>query len=127
MDKVNRIEIQATPHSKVYAKIEGCKFSVGLISDLSDIFMDHEPKDCKPFYEIEHPSVATESPEVLYHLFSQRFKTPREWIYGNDVIGLDGEPYVVPTCPTCKEVTYGEPCCPFCGQALKDPPAELRR
>ncbi|EHQ88233.1 hypothetical protein [Desulfosporosinus youngiae] len=120
MDKVSRIEIQATKHSKVYAKIDGCKFSVGLISDINDIFPGHKPKDCKPFYEIESPVISSEMPESLYSLFAQRLETPTEWILGNELVGIDDKPYRVPTCPTCKEPTYGESKCPFCGQALTD-------
>lgn len=116
---MKRIEIQATEHSKVYAKVEGCLFSVGHIGDLVDVIPGYVPRDYKPFFT--KPCIEPETPEVLYELYSRRLEIPREWILGNEVLGLDDKPYSVPTCPNCKEVTYSEPRCPFCGQALVDP------
>jgi len=49
--------------------------------------------------------------------------TPKEWVLGNEVVGLGDQVYEVPTCPTCGEVTYSMPRCPFCNQLLKDPEA----
>ena len=117
---MKRIEIQATDHSKVYAKVEGQLFSIGHICDIRDIIPDSKPCDCKePFFT--EPCIESATPEELYELYSQRLRIPTEWALGNEVLGLDDKSYSVPTCPNCKEVTYSEPDCPFCGQALKDP------
>lgn len=116
---MRRIEIQTTEHSKVYAKVEGCLFSIGHISDLRDVIPDHNPKDCKPFFT--RPCIEPATPGVLYELYLHRLEIPEPWTWGNEVMGLNDRPYSVPTCPTCEEVTYSEPRCPFCGQALKDP------
>ena len=122
MKIIERIEIQATEHSKVYAKVEGRLFSVGHISDLREMFPDREPKDCEPFFV--EPCKNEDNPSALYEIYSRRLVAYKEWILGNEVLGLDDKPYSVPTCPNCKEITYSMPECPFCGQMLKDPVPE---
>ena len=67
---IERIEIQETEHSRVYAKVEGCLFSVGHISDIREFFPNHSLKDCKPFFL--EPCTASSAPGVLYELYSQR-------------------------------------------------------
>jgi len=116
---VKRIEIQATGYCRNYAKVEGCRFSIGHIINL----YEHEPKDGKPFFT--KPCIAGVSPELLYKTWSIRLDNPKEWIWGNDVVGLDDKPYGMPTCPTCGDVTYSMERCPFCNQMLKDPMPEV--
>lgn len=50
--------------------------------------------------------------------------TPREWIIENLVTDLDGRVYGCPSCPSCKEPTYGLERCAFCNQKLKEPKGE---
>lgn len=47
--------------------------------------------------------------------------TPKEWIYGNEVVGIGGGAYKVPSCPSCGEPTYSEARCLFCNQLFKEP------
>lgn len=44
----------------------------------------------------------------------------KEWIYGNEVVGVGGKAYKVPTCPSCGEPTYSESRCLFCNQLIKE-------
>ena len=47
-------------------------------------------------------------------------KKPVKPIMGNGCLGLGGTYYEMPTCPSCLEVTYSEPSCPFCGQPFEE-------
>jgi hypothetical protein len=116
---MKRVEIQATEYSKVYAQVEGCLFSIGLINDLTETYPDIPKKDSNPFYT--RPCLEIASPEVLYEIWAQQLDEPKEWVLGNTTIGLGDVIYDVPTCPTCGEVTYSMQRCPFCNQLLIDP------
>lgn len=50
---------------------------------------------------------------------------PKEPFMGNKVCGLDDAVYSMPSCPGCKEVTYFQEWCPFCGQRLALEPNEV--
>ena len=116
---MRQIVIRATEYSKVYARVEGYLFSIGHINDLTEDFPESEITYGRPYFT--QPCIGSSDPAILYELWSRRLEIPKEWIRGNGVCDAFDQVNGMPTCPTCKEVTYGEPRCPFCGQLSKDP------
>ena len=111
------IEVTTTEYAECYAMVEKGMFKIGHISDLSHM-KGGKRKYCKPFVEFECNE--DEDPARLFQIWAKRLEKPVEPI-PEGYLALPGDCIrFVPTCPTCKEVTYGHSRCPFCGQLFGD-------
>lgn len=111
-----RIEVRTTEYAECYAMVDKGVFKIGLICDLSSM-PGGKRKYGDPFVEFECKE--NEDPARLFHIWAKKLETPVKPV-PTGYLALPGDSIrYVPTCPTCTEVTYDHPSCPFCGQLFK--------
>lgn len=108
------IEVKTTEYAECYAMVDNGVFKIGLILDT----MGGGRKYGTPFVEFECEK--DEDPAKLFRIWAKRLEKPVKPV-PTGYIALPGDSIrYVPTCPTCGEVTYGHPRCPFCGQLFAE-------